>query len=92
MGEMILDPLYYQGVDAARGSLTKLGLDLHRKINRIDHQIDYDLRLLGAHDWDCRLTELAISIHESLKQLDFVVGKRLDKTIELFNVEETGRR
>ena len=72
-------------LEATTKNLRKFGSDLHKKIASIDRHIDYDLRSLGSHSWDSRLTSVSIYTHASLKKLDSDIGNMVDEIISQVN-------
>ena len=68
-------------LESTTKNLTKFGSDLHKKIASIDRHLDYDLRSLGAHSWDARLTSISIYTRASLKKLDSDIADMVDTLI-----------
>ena len=66
-------------------NLARLGMDLHKKIDAIDHRLEYDLRSLGAYTWDSRLTSVSIHARASLKRLDSDIADMFDALIDQVN-------
>ncbi|VUT26973.1 MAG: hypothetical protein MASP_01802 [Candidatus Methanolliviera sp. GoM_asphalt] len=81
MNKMSSNPNKLHARSMTRSTLLTAGVNIHKKIASIDRHLDYDLRSLGAHSWDARLTSISIYTRASLKKLDSDIADMVDTLI-----------